>query len=178
MKHIRILGSSLITGLCLSVVSAGNSTFTVTSPAFVQGKSIAKEHTCDGIGSSLPLRFGTPPAGTKSFAILLWDDDAPAGLASQWIVYDMPISLTGLEAGVKDGANVQGFKQGKNTFGKLGYSALCPSKGGKMHHYYVDFYAINVASLGLPAGSSLNVVHAAIKRHKILESKLMGVYAR
>ena len=121
MKHIRILCSSLITGLCLSVVSASNSGFTVTSPAFVQGKSIAKEHTCDGIGSSLPLKFGTPPAGTKSFAILLWDDDAPAGLASQWIVYDMPLKLTGLEAGVKDGANVQGFKQGENTFGKLGY---------------------------------------------------------
>ena len=152
--------------------------FTVTSPSYSQGGTLPKQITCDGAGFSPALEFGTPPKGTKSLAILGWDDDAPAGLASQWVVYDIPISVQNLKEGIAVGSSVQNFKQGKNSFGKLGWSAPCPAKGGKPHHYYIDFYAINVSSLGLAAGSSLNAVHNAIKKHKLLEAKLMGLYGR
>ena len=152
--------------------------FTVSSPAFKQGETLPTRFTCDGAGVSFPLSFGTPPAGTQSFAILGWDDDAPNGLANQWAAYDIPLTTKGLPEGVPLGANVMGFKQGSNSYGKLGWSAICPAKGAKGHHYYIDFYAIKTATLGLPAGANWNTVHSAIKRTKLLEAKLMGVYAR
>lgn len=165
---IALFGASI-------VFAAG---FTISSPMFTQGAKLPTSITCDGVGNSPALEFGTPPKGTKSFAILGWDDDAPSGLASQWVVYDIPISTKSLPEAVPVGSSVNGFKQGKNSFGKLGWSAPCPSKGAKAHHYYIDFYAINATSLGLPAGSSLNAVHSAIKKHKLLEAKLLGIYGR
>ena len=168
-----------ILGFCaLSSALAISGGFTVSSPSFAQGSSLPKQITCDGTGVSPALEFGTPPEGTKSLAILGWDDDAPSGLASQWVVYDIPTTVKGFGEGIPLGSSVKNFKQGKNSFGVLGWSAPCPKKGGKPHHYYIDFYAINVPSLGLAPGSSLNAVHNAIKKHKLLEAKLMGVYGR
>ena len=152
--------------------------FTVSSSAFTQGATIPTRFTCDGAGVSFPLTFGAPPAGTKSFAILGWDDDAPTGLANQWAAYDIPLTMKGLPEGVPLGASVMGFKQGSNSYGQLGWSAVGPPKGAKGHHYYIDFYAIKTATLGLPAGANWQTVHSAIKRTKLLEAKLMGVYAR
>ena len=172
VKTIAVLATATLVSLSLA---AG---FTVTSPAFKQGATIPMRFTCDGAGSSFPLSFGMPPTGTKSFAILGWDDDAPTGLANQWAAYDIPLTMTGLPEGVPLGATALGFKQGSNSYGKLGWSAICPAKGAKGHHYYIDFYAINTATLGLPAGADWTTVHSAIKRTKLLEAKLMGVYAR
>ena len=88
------------------------------------------------------------------------------------------MTTTALPEGVPLGATSLGFKQGINSYGKLGWSAICPAKGATGHHYYIDFYAINTATLGLPAGAKWNTVHNAIKQHKIMEAKLMGVYSR
>ncbi len=175
--HIKHIGSVLAFAV-LGAAVAISTGFTLKSPSYSQGGRLPRSITCDGAGNSPALEFGTPPKGTKSFAILGWDDDAPSGLASQWVVYDIPIGTKSLPEGIGVGSSVNGFKQGKNSFGKLGWSAPCPSKGAKAHHYYIDFYAINATSLGLPAGSSLNAVHGAIKKHKLLEAKLLGVYGR
>jgi len=162
---------ALTVTLSLALAAPG---FTLSSPAFTPAGPIPAPYTCQGQGQSPPLSFAHPPAGTKSFAILGWDDDAPGGLASQWVLYDLPPTTTSLPANVPVGAMRANFKQGKNTYGKLGYSAPC-AKTGKTHHIYFDLYALNVASLGLPAGASLNAVHAAIKRHRIQEAKLLGL---
>ncbi len=174
IKHIGLIFAFAALGAAVAV-STG---FTVKSPTYAEGGKLPKSITCDGAGNSPALEFGTPPKGTKSFAILGWDDDAPTGLASQWVVYDIPITTKSLPEGIAVGSSVNGFKQGKNSFGKLGWSAPCPAKGAKAHHYYIDFYAINATSLGLPTSSSLNAVHSAIKKHKLLEAKLMGIYGR
>jgi hypothetical protein len=157
-----------------AVLAAG---FTVSSPAFQNGARIPARYTCDGAGVSFPLAFGTPPAGTKSFAILGWDDSMK-GLRNQWAAFDLPVTTTTLPEGVPNGATALKFKQGKNSSGAMGWSAICPAKGERGHEYYIDFYALNVATLGLPPGADWTAVHAAIKRHKIVEAKLMGVYAR
>ena len=151
--------------------------FTVSSSAFVNGATIPKRYTCDGAGVSFPLAFGTPPKGTKSYAILGWDD-SPKGLRNQWAAFDLAPTTTALPEGVPIGATVLAFKQGLNSSGKLGWSPVCPPKGERGHEYYIDFYALDVPTLGLQPGAIWTAVHAAIKRHKILEAKLMGVYAR
>ncbi len=176
IKHIA--GYLLVLASLTGTLAANQPRFTVTSPAFTQGGTIPVRFTCADVGSSPALEFKNLPSGTKSIAILGWDDDAPGGLASTWVAYDLAPNTAGLPEGVPVGANVLGFKQGKNTSGKLGFSAPCPAKGDKPHHYYWDIYALNVSSLGLPAGSSLNAVHGAIKKHKMQEAKLLGVYGR
>ncbi len=176
VKLIAVLTTACVTTVLLSLSLAAG--FTVSSSAFKQGTTIPRRFTCDGTGVSFPLSFGTPPAGTKSYAILGWDDDAPSGLSNQWAAYDIPLTMKGLPEGVPLGATVMGFKQGSNSYGKLGWSAACPAKGAKGHHYYIDLYAIKTATLGLPAAANWNTVHSAIKRTKLLEAKLMGVYSR
>jgi Raf kinase inhibitor-like YbhB/YbcL family protein len=152
--------------------------FTITSPAYKAGQKMPAKYTCAVDNVNPPLEFGTPPAGTKSLAILGWDDDAPGGLASTWVVYDIPTTTSALPEAVPEGANPMNFKQGVNTAGKLKYSGPCPLAGASARHIYFDFYALNVPSLGLPAGASLAQVHNAIKKHKLLEAKLMGLAAR
>lgn len=148
--------------------------FTLSSPAFAPGQAIPAQYTCVGQGQSPSLRFANPPTGTKSFAILGWDDDAKGGLASQWVLYDLPSSTAGIPANIAAGAVGANFKQGQNTYGKLGYSGPC-AKDGKRHHIYFDLYALNVPSLDLPAGASLEAVHTQIKKHRIKEAKLLGL---
>jgi phosphatidylethanolamine-binding protein (PEBP) family uncharacterized protein len=63
--------------------------FTLTSPAFVDGNTIPVEFTCDGNDAPLPLMISDPPEGTKSFAVIVDDPDAPNGLFTHWLAYDM-----------------------------------------------------------------------------------------
>lgn len=147
--------------------------FSLRSPAFAWGSSIPAQYTCVGQGQSPPLSFANLPAGTQSLAILGWDDEAVGGLASLWVLYDLATNASGLPAHVPPGATGSTFKQGKNTYRKPGYTAPCAK--AKTHHIYFDLYALDVPSLGLAAGSGLEAVHAAIKKHKIQEAKLLGL---
>lgn len=113
------------------------------------------------------LTFGTPPAGTKALAVIFWDQQ-PGKLTVRWTVYDLPLKTRQLTPIMASNLNPEGGKAGINEASKPGFTAPCAS--GR-HDLYVDFYALNVASLGLPAGAPLQRVHAAIKAHKILEAK-------
>lgn len=180
MLRNGLLGIAIV--LSLGLAQGG---FTLRSPAFA-GSNIPPQYTCAGLGQSPPLSFANLPAGTRSLAILGWDEDArlerpqppgyarnKGGLAAQWVLYDLPASLPGLPAHIRPRATAPNFKQGQNSYGKLGYTAPCAK--GKLHHLYFDLYALDVPSLGLPAGAGLAVVHAAIKRHRIQEAKLLGL---
>ena len=178
LSRNTILVSALLAPITLASVIVATGVFTVSSSGYRQGGRLPVKYTCDGAGSSPALNFKNVPVGTKSFAILGWDDNTSAAPLSTWEVYDIPITATGIPEGVPSGSSVQGFKQGVNSFGRSGFSAPCPAKDGKRREYYIDFYAINVSSLDLPAGAKASQIHAAIKKHKIAESKLLGVYSR
>ncbi len=120
-----------------------------------------------GAGVTPTLSFGTPPSGTKALAIIFWDQQ-PSKLTGRWIVYDLPLSTKALAAGKVSLTAVAGGKAGVNEAGQQGYTAPCSA--GR-HDIYIDFYALKVASLGLPAGAPLQRVHAAIKANKMLEAK-------
>lgn len=113
------------------------------------------------------LHLGTPPAGTRSLAVIFWDE-RPNGLSGRWSVFDLPPGTTRLAPGPAAQSSPGGGKITSNEAGGLGYTAPC---GAGKHDLYVDLYALNVASLNLPAGAPLQQVHAAIKRHKLLEAK-------
>lgn len=151
--------------------------FSITSPSFTNGGDIAKKFTCDGADISPQLTWNEPPAGTKTFALLVDDPDAPAGNWNHWTMWNLPSSLRGLPEGVgKDAQLSDGSEQGENDFGKTGYNGPCPPKG-KPHRYYFKLFALGT-NLELKAGAKKKGLEAAMEGHILAQAEWMGKYGR
>lgn len=149
----------------------------LTSPAFRDGDTIPKKYTADGDDVSPPLKWAEPPAGTRSFALICDDPDAPRGTWYHWVLFDLPAGERELAEGVaKDQALPNGTKQGKNSWNKLGYGGPSPPPG-KPHRYFFKLYALD-APLGLHSGATKAQVEAAMKGHVLAEGQLLGKYGR
>jgi Raf kinase inhibitor-like YbhB/YbcL family protein len=149
----------------------------LTTNAFREGETIPKPYTADGKDVSPPLQWGEPPAGTKSFALICDDPDAPRGIWVHWVVYHLPAALRKLDEGVPTQPDLpNGGKQGKNDFGKIGYGGPAPPKG-KPHRYLFKLYALD-ASLDLPPGATKEQLVKAMAGHVLGEGQLMGTYGR
>lgn len=144
----------------------------LTSEAFRDGQAIPQQYSCDGADQSPPLRWGEPPPGTKSFALVVDDPDAPGGTFRHWGAYDIPADARSLNAGQAAGA------QAVNDFGKTGYGGPCPPKGHGVHHYHFKLLALSVDRLGLDADAKVADVENAARRHAIGEGELIGTYER
>jgi Raf kinase inhibitor-like YbhB/YbcL family protein len=149
----------------------------VTSSAFRDGQAVPKQFTADGKNVSPPLQWGDPPDGTKSFALIAEDPDAPRGTWTHWVLFNLPADKRSLEEGVPaEGTLPGGARQGSNDFGKLGYGGPSPP-AGKPHRYYFKLYALD-AELNLPPGATKKQVLAATEGHVLAEGQLMGTYGR
>lgn len=150
---------------------------TISSSAFSNGGSIPKKFTCDGPDVSPSLTWSEPPAGTKSFAVLADDPDAPVGNWNHWTMWNLPDTSRSLpEAIGKDARLADGTEQGKNDFGKTGYNGPCPPPG-KPHRYYFKLVALDVR-LDLKAGSRKKELEGAMKSHILAQAEWMGTYGR
>jgi Raf kinase inhibitor-like YbhB/YbcL family protein len=143
--------------------------FALTSPAFVDGNAIPMEFTCDGNDAPPPLVIRDPPPGAKSFAVIMDDPDAPGGLFTHWMAYDIP--LDGNELKTTAGKTL------RNDFGRHGYGGPCPPHGHGEHRYHVSVFALDVPSLNLP-GDTRDDLEAAITGHTLGMVRMMGRYER
>ena len=151
--------------------------FEMKSPAFAQGKMIQKKYTCDGTDVSPPLTWNEPPSGTKGFALIADDPDAPMGTWVHWVVYDLPVGARQLAEGVpKQETLPDGTKQGSNDFRRIGYGGPCPP-AGPVHRYFFKLYAVD-KKIGLPPGATKPQVLDAIQGHTLGQAELMGTYQR
>jgi len=149
--------------------------FTLQIEAFAQGQTVPARYSCYGTNRSPALSWSGAPEGTRSFALILDDPDAPFGHWNHWLLYDIPASLEGLdEAFDPDQAGVSGT----NDFGQPGYGGPCPPPGDGPHHYFFKLFALNVASLGLPQGVRRGVLDSALRGHVIAEASYMGIRER
>jgi Raf kinase inhibitor-like YbhB/YbcL family protein len=149
----------------------------LSSTAFQQGTAIPKQYTGDGADRSPPLRWSEPPTGTKSFALICDDPDAPRGTWVHWVLFNLPGQTPELEEGMPTTATLpSGAKQGKNDFGNLGYGGPAPPRG-KPHRYFFKLYAL-AAEVDLPAGATRAQLEEAMKGHILAEGQLMGTYQR
>src|SRR5579871_6219299 len=131
---------------------------TVTSKSFASRGPIPVDYTCDGADKSPQLTWSAPPAGTKSFAVLVDDPDAPGGDFTHWILFDIrPDALTLPEAA--DPAEV-GAIVGTNGFNRVQYSGPCPPRM-ELHHYYFRVFALD-STLGATSGASRDAVDTAM----------------
>jgi len=149
---------------------------TLTSSAFSHNGSIPEQYTCDGEDEVPPLAWTGAPSGTKSFAVIVDDPDAPDPKAPKmtyvhWVVYDIPPSVTRLdEDGVPEGARL-----GVNDWKKPEYGGPCPPVG--RHRYFFKVYALDAAlgDLGLPTKAN---VEEAMRDRILAQAELVGTYER
>ena len=155
-------------------------TFTLTSPAFGNNERIPVQYTGEGKDLSPPLEWGEPPAGTKTFALVCDDPDAPAGTWDHWIIWNIPGNLRKLPENVARRellAELGGAAQGLNSWPKLGYNGPMPPKGHGTHHYHFALYALD-KSLDLSAGANKRALLTEIRGHILGQGKLTGIYSR
>jgi Raf kinase inhibitor-like YbhB/YbcL family protein len=148
----------------------------IKSRAFGSGEMIAAKYTCDGADFSPPLEWTKGPAGTKSFALICDDPDAPMGTWVHWVIYDIPPTATMLAEGITREKDLPGGgTQGINDFRKVGYGGPCPPGG--THRYFFKLYALD-AMLGLKPGITKDQLLKAMKGHILAETQIMGTYNR
>lgn len=148
----------------------------IKSSAFREGETIPSKYTCDDINVSPALEWSSVPGGTKTFALICDDPDAPSGTYVHWVLFNIPASVKFLpENFPKTETSGNGSIQGKNDFGKFGYGGPCPPSG--VHRYYFKLYALD-SELDLKAGISKKDLLKAMQGHILGESQLMGRYKR
>jgi Raf kinase inhibitor-like YbhB/YbcL family protein len=153
----------------------GNATLaklSLSSDAFRNGERIPVQYTCDGANQTPALSWSEPPAGTKSFALVIDDPDAPSGIFRHWGVFDIPASARSIGGGQRIGTEVT------NDFGKPGYGGPCPPKGHGPHHYHFKLFALEVERLGLSPDAKVLDVENAARQYALAEGELIGTYER
>ena len=140
----------------------------LTSPAFQQGERIPTRYTCDGENISPALEIRNLPKYTESMVIIVEDPDAPRGIWTHWLVWNIP-PTNFIDEGVVPGV------QGTNDFGRLHYGGPCPPQG--THHYFFRVYALDVL-LGIKEGTGKQGLLRVMGPHVLAVGELMGVYNR
>ena len=145
-------------------------TLELTSSAFGSNGHIPQKYTCEGEDSQPPLSWRGAPAGTKSFALIVDDPDAPDPKAPKrvfvhWVAWDIRASATSI-----DGTQ----KEGKNDGGKHGYMGPCPPIG--RHRYFFKLYALDTQLGDLGSSTTKADLERAMKGHVLAQAELIGTY--
>jgi len=148
----------------------------ISSSAFKEGQMISSKYTCDGQDISPPLEWGDAPGGTKSFALICDDPDAPRGIWVHWVVYNIPPDVNNLGENIRAERELaNGIRQGSNDWPRIGYGGPCPPSG--THRYYFKLYALD-AVLNLNPGATKEQLLKAMTGHILEEAHIMGKYQR
>lgn len=160
--------------------------FSLRSGAFRDGGTIAAAQAfnrfgCTGGDVSPALAWSGAPAGTRSYAVTLFDSDARQGKGYwHWIVADIPARVTSLPAGSgsRGGALPRGTVQGIGSGNIHGYQGPCPPVGDPPHHYHLTVYALRVDRLPAAALASYVALRRALARDALASATITGLYGR
>ncbi len=186
MRKLLIVGAALMLGL-MGAGSARAAGFTVSSSDVKNNSKIKDEQVFNGFGCtggniSPELHWKGAPAGTKSFAVTVYDPDAPTGSGFwHWVVFNIPATANSLpkNAGdLKSNLAPQGSVQSRTDFGVPGWGGPCPPPGSKPHHYIFKVIALDVDHLEANADTSAAVVGFMMHFHTKGTAKLVGLYNR
>ena len=159
-------------------------TFSLSSPDIAEGHFMTKAHEFDGFGCngeniSPELHWCNAPAGTKSFALTVFDPDAPTGSGFwHWIVTDIPAAATSLAKAAGTGSLPQGCRSFTNDYGIKTFGGACPPEGHGMHRYQFTLWALPEEALPAPEGASAAVVGFMLNAMALAKATLTATYAR
>ena len=153
---------------------------TLSSPAFAPSGSIPTKYTCEGAGISPPLEWTVAPAGTKSFALIVQDPDAPdpakpTRIVSHWVAYNIPAGTTALAENASKTGMPAGSAQGSNERGTRAYMGPCPPIG--RHRYFFKLFALDTELQGLRNPKKADL-EKAIQGHIVGTAELIGTYQK
>jgi Raf kinase inhibitor-like YbhB/YbcL family protein len=153
---------------------------TLTSSAFSPEGEIPARHTCEAEDVSPALSWSGAPAGTRSFALIVDDPDAPDPRAPKmtwvhWILYDIPATVTGLPEGVRGKDLPPRTREGLNDWKKTGYRGPCPPIG--RHRYFHKLYALEAELPDLKSPTKAQL-EKAIQGNLLARAELVGTYEK
>lgn len=147
--------------------------FSIGSPAFEDGQPIPDRYARNGGNLSPPLLWADAPQGTRSFALVVEDPDAPSGTFRHWIVFDIPAD----RAGFAEGEDMSPFGRGVNDFGRREYDGPRPPRGHGVHRYRFRLAALDTDRLDLvPEDAGYAAVWDQASPHVIDEAEFIGTY--
>lgn len=150
----------------------------ITSPAFDHGGSIPMVFSCEGHDASPPLQWGQVPKGTRSFALIVDDPDAPDPAHPRmtwvhWVLYNLPPAVGGLPEAVT--ALPAGTREGRNDWKRTGYGGPCPPIG--RHRYFFKLYALDIELPDLETPDKQQL-EQAMQGHVLEKAELIGTYQK
>lgn len=164
---------------CVSFLLANN--FTLTSSDLKGQLTIKQEFNgfgCSGENISPQLSWENAPKGTKSFAITVYDPDAPTGSGWwHWVVFDIPSNKTTLASGFGNSDSKEAI-QSITDYGKTGFGGACPPVGDKAHRYIFTVHALDIETLGLDKNTNAATVGYYINSHSIAKASIISYYNR
>lgn len=186
-RVVAIISGVVVAGVVVTSAPArAQGKLRLESATFADGAMLKSEQVYSGFGCtgdnvSPELHWSGAPEGTKSFAITLFDPDAPTGSGWwHWVVFNIPAGVASLPAGAGDASSgklPKGAVQSRTDFGKPGYGGPCPPPG-KAHHYIITIYALKVPSLQLGPETSPAMVSFNLHANSLASAKLTGRYGR
>ncbi len=181
MKNSVLSIFVITTGLMFTSQLFAKGKFTIASNDVKAGTTIGDDFVynqmgCTGKNKSPELHWSNPPAGTKSFALTVYDPDAPTGSGFwHWVAYNIPSSQTSLPTGVQ--AATANFAEVASDFGAAPYGGPCPP-AGKPHRYIFTVHALKVEKLDLPAGATNAIARFMIEGNTIAKTQFTAKYGK
>ena len=178
MAFTGVIGTLILAGCrhpaVPGVESDGPNSLSLSSSSLEDGRFPAAL-TCDGTNKSPALNWSAPPAGTRSFALILYDPDAPGGGFVHWVLFNLPPDARALVASAATQPDLPaGTRQGANDFGNVGYGGPCPSG---THHYVFTLLALD-EMLDLPQRTTRATLDHAMLGHVLARGVLIASYSR
>ncbi|MEI7696047.1 MAG: YbhB/YbcL family Raf kinase inhibitor-like protein [Chlorobium sp.] len=177
----------VLVALCSTATVALAGNFKLTSPTIKSGAALTEEQVFDGFGctgknQSPSLQWTYGPKGTKSYAITVYDPDAPTGSGWwHWVVYNIPANVTGLAYGAGDATGKllpPEALQGRTDYGTHAFGGACPPKGDKPHRYIFTVYALNIEKIDVPAEASAALIGFMIHANTLGKASFTATYGR
>lgn len=181
--HRKIVGLLIVLCITFSVVQAGE--FKLTSTSF--DKVLTNQQVYDGFGCtgknlSPVLKWTGAPEGTKSFAITVYDPDAPTGSGWwHWVLYNIPADVTELaeDAGNISGKNLpESAVQGRTDFGTRAFGGPCPPQGDKPHRYIFTVFALRVENIEVDTESTAALIGYMLNANALAKAGFTATYGR
>jgi Raf kinase inhibitor-like YbhB/YbcL family protein len=169
--------------LLISFALAAANDFTVTSPQLSEGATLKDEQVFNGMGCtgknvSPELVWKNAPAAAKSFAVTVYDPDAPTGSGWwHWLMVNIPTNVTSLKADASKNAP-EGTLQTRTDFGAPGFGGACPPPGDKPHRYIVTVWALKTDKIAVDKDASGAMVGYNLNANAIAKATLTGKYGR
>lgn len=182
-----LLATILAAPVALAAAPPAAGDFKLSSPELTAGGRLEQRHVYNGFGCtggnvSPALNWSGAPAGTKSFAVTVYDPDAPTGSGWwHWVIVDIPATTTALAAGAGDvasGKAPKGSVQITTDFGKPGFGGACPPAGDKPHRYVFTVHALKVDKLGVDPGATAAMAGFMLNANTLAKTGFTVYYGR